>query len=617
MAKKNLKFKKNEKIEDTVKIEEIAVGYINTLINESTTKLKSEILLNDRGVSFDGSIILTKGNYTVENYIGKIPVQIKGKQLYSSSGFPKKFKYNIDKNQYQNYYSEGGVLFIVVGIVFNPETKKYQKRLYIDSILRLKAKTLISSIPPFEESISTTVYEINDNELEKVCFDFFENFDKQPRMIEVGELSIPRNGMLTETYISKKQSFLNKEFYISTGEKSTYAGYATPIKFRKGYDKLLFNVGNQEFRMFVSFEGSKLKRGRGAVEEHKIIIEELIEMTIDGNQKFEINKMKYKSIEYQLRVLPFLKKIYEEKQLKINNKYQVDFSDLETDGEEVERINNTIGLFKKTKVLLEEFHITKLNDESDYKQIIRDFSILKEILLDREYSGLKDFDDTFSHMVKINLQTMSFLAFYDKDDNSFEYPFSDNLLDQKIVISDTADLGNISDEETFPSIYITLTNFSNISNIDYSTILRSFDTKEEIGEIGHQTIIFYLLERIKEFDLTHDDNILNFCIDLCKLILSKLDPSNNSYSTYVINFYQCIRRTRKLETSEVFELAKLDINKNIEQEKLACFCIHVITENFVEAQKLIDDIENIEEYPIYSLYNLLLSENTNQINIDN
>ncbi|UJF15952.1 hypothetical protein LZ578_02060 [Jeotgalibaca sp. MA1X17-3] len=59
---KKINYEKGEKIVDTVRIEEVAVGHLNTIINEYSEKLKGDIPINDKGVSFDGSIILTKGN---------------------------------------------------------------------------------------------------------------------------------------------------------------------------------------------------------------------------------------------------------------------------------------------------------------------------------------------------------------------------------------------------------------------------------------------------------------------------------------------------------------------------------------------------------------------------
>ncbi|MDN5371889.1 MAG: hypothetical protein PWR19_935 [Carnobacterium sp.] len=609
MSKNKLKFEKNEKIEDKVRIEEIAVGYITTVINEGSSKLKSDIPVNDKGVSFDGSIILTKGKYTTKDYIGRVPVQVKGKQLYNTTGFPKQFKFPLKREHFENYYSEGGVLLIVVGIVYNPKTQIYQKKMYIDNILRLKAKKLLEGVPSSQASISTVVSEIEDSELETVCFDFFDNFDRQPRMVEVENISLPTKGMLTETYISKKKGLLNKEFYVSEGKEGVFSKYITPNKFRVGYNSLLVTVGENEYELSASYNGSKKKVNNQCIEEYKLVIEEQIELTLGGNYKFNISEMKFISVQHQLKILPFLKDLLEKKKLNIPGLHDIEINGLVIDENEIQQLENNIELMTDISHVFEEHNIElDTSIQGNYEQILETFSNLKEVFINKNYQCLNGLDDSFSHMIKVNVHNVSFLTFYNKENNTLEYPFNDKLANQSILISKKDDQGSTLREEPFPSIYITLTDFPNICNLNYAAILKSFDNIEQIGEIGHNAINLFLLERIREFDESNDREILRFSIELCQLCLGKVLCSTNDYTIYTINYFQCIRRIRKLRAKEAFELANLELSSDFASKELAEFCKYVLVDDMENAQQLVDNIDDIIDYPIYNLYSLLAEE---------
>ncbi|UJF15953.1 hypothetical protein LZ578_02065 [Jeotgalibaca sp. MA1X17-3] len=537
-------------------------------------------------------------------------MQVKGKQMKKGLGFPEKFKFSLAKEHYKNYYNEGGVLLIVVGIIYDPDTKRYQKKLYVDSILRLKAKKLMDSISSTQATISTTVYGIEDKELERVCFDFFNNFDRQPRMIEIDKTSIPREGLLTETYISRKQKFLSKEFYISEGQESIFNGYITPESFKKGVAGELINVGDDEFRLNLSWEGYRKPRGGGTVEEYKLVIEDVVEFSLSETKKFTIKKMNYKSLEYQLRVLPFLKKLFEKKKINIPNLIDVTFKELKINSIELEQLENTINLMDEIKEVFDEYHIrTDVKIEGNYSQIVDDIYLLRDVFINKRDENLEGFDNKFSRMVKMNIHDLSFITFYNKETNSFEYPFNDRLVNQSILISEEDSTGTKIREEEFPSIYIALTDFSNICNINYNAILKSFDKKNKIGEMGHGAIVSFILKRIGEYDNFNNLEILKLCTELCKMFGNNSDVSEKNRFIYKINYYQCVRRIRPLETSEIYELATLNIPQKKDEKKLAEFCINVIIGKFEEAEKMLGDISNIEEYPIFSLYKKLLESN--------
>ena len=92
--------------------EHAAVFHVNGLIIKQGTKLESAITVNDKGVSFDGHINVFKtAVFKKADYLGMVPVQVKGKSVRKLSPFQSTFPVKLD--DLRNYYSEGGVIYFV------------------------------------------------------------------------------------------------------------------------------------------------------------------------------------------------------------------------------------------------------------------------------------------------------------------------------------------------------------------------------------------------------------------------------------------------------------------------------------------------------------------------
>lgn len=122
---------------DSSLIEKSAINY---LIDEIiiTKKLSPYISENDKEPSWDENIyIYGETNFSKENLLGRVPVQVKGKQEKSKNLKKEKISYPVEIVDLKNYLNDGGVMFFV--ILIDEENLKKRKIYYADlTPVRLK-----------------------------------------------------------------------------------------------------------------------------------------------------------------------------------------------------------------------------------------------------------------------------------------------------------------------------------------------------------------------------------------------------------------------------------------------------------------------------------------------
>lgn len=122
------------------KIETIAVGEVNRLIDKHSL-MDSTINQNDKIPSWDGEIFLyNNADLKVEHIIGRVPVQIKGKNNVSLLK-KAKFSYPVQYRHLKNYYNDGGVFYIVVVMSDNGDEAK----LFYNNLTPVKLKYILSN----------------------------------------------------------------------------------------------------------------------------------------------------------------------------------------------------------------------------------------------------------------------------------------------------------------------------------------------------------------------------------------------------------------------------------------------------------------------------------------
>ncbi|WP_061578538.1 DUF4365 domain-containing protein [Bacillus licheniformis] len=117
--------KNHDKIDTTI-IEHLACLEINNLTLQPPFHLVSNITWNDKGISFDGEILVYNNkNLVKSNVVGEVRVQVKGTTTFKKIHKRDKIKHPVKKEDIEVYYKFGvGVFYFVVTI--NPTTLKRQ-----------------------------------------------------------------------------------------------------------------------------------------------------------------------------------------------------------------------------------------------------------------------------------------------------------------------------------------------------------------------------------------------------------------------------------------------------------------------------------------------------------
>ena len=165
---------------DSNKIDSIAVDAVSQETNQHDL-LHPDLNKGDKRPFFDGHILVYKGkNQTNENYLDRIPVQIKGQEVKSFSKTPCRYR-PVKKSALEAYRNESGILFFVVEIlkggnetkIFWKQMLPYDISLLIEQMKRKKRK---------EKRTNSTTIILNcleKTDLTLVCQNFIVNRAKQ------------------------------------------------------------------------------------------------------------------------------------------------------------------------------------------------------------------------------------------------------------------------------------------------------------------------------------------------------------------------------------------------------------------------------------------------------
>lgn len=155
---------------DNSKIEKIAVDEVSSLFNKYSMNIDPNIEKGDRGISFDGSmVVFSEDSFTKKNYQNSIPVQVKGTTVKEFDTMYAKYN-EFDYDTYKNFQLEDGVVVFLVQILkSNPRvTKIFYKFLSSDEI----EKILIEIKGKGNKTKTLQLQEITDElDLDKTFFD--------------------------------------------------------------------------------------------------------------------------------------------------------------------------------------------------------------------------------------------------------------------------------------------------------------------------------------------------------------------------------------------------------------------------------------------------------------
>lgn len=152
---------------DSNKVEQISVSCLVSAIAKCE-HLNPVISSNDKTLSWDGYVELyNHGGNKKANFIGKCPIQVKGKTFAKKDFKSKTVAYSVDAYDLKNYLIDGGVIYFVVGIS-RTNLEKYQ--IYFNSLLPFDIHRI------FQKKVGQKTYSIHLEKFPQECKQIEEIF---------------------------------------------------------------------------------------------------------------------------------------------------------------------------------------------------------------------------------------------------------------------------------------------------------------------------------------------------------------------------------------------------------------------------------------------------------
>lgn len=580
-------------------IEVLAVAAVKTAIAK-TEYLVDYIKDKDKEPMWDGSIYAySSKEKNNENWKGKAAVQVKGKNVKTLDMW--EIKYDLEVVNLQNYKKDGGLLFFVVGIDDNGDTKIFYKALtpyLINKLLEGKEEqgTIRTDFAPFPSL---------KNEICNVVLDFIRDAKKQE--------------LFTHDNIPTLEEFL-----LSAGKDISYGFQCSGLGYDKSQPyKYLFEheiyMYAKNTKLDVSFPIEHIQRieavGHSVV--GSITINDILyykkydvihkvkgfeihigkSIVIDFITDSSIAKVKYKlqgNIKEQIKALQFITALIENKIVKING---VDFPIEPTEEEleifHMEAAKELLQRLTTIDTMMINLGVTKALEVSNItakeEQYIK---MLLEAFVGKKTIRFKE--NTVPAVGGISIGNIYLiLHFRQLEDGSY---LVENFPNVKYEVA-----GEYYNGEMFATSKYIIMKATDIIKTDNIKCRIMVDELLQYQNEGHyENSNLFLLELIKAYDQTKQNEYLKEATRLADWL--KGAECLEGIST--INYLQCIVRCSELSSEQEIELIEL-LERNVDNEQMKAG-IHILLGNYKMAKWCLNKMDadkrrEFLEYPIYAL----------------
>lgn len=607
--------KKLNPLDNTI-IEHLACLEINKCILQPPFHLQSNVQWNDKGLSFDGDINIYTNKIKKTDFIGTVPIQIKGTTKFKKIKKQQKIAHSISKEDLDVYYkNDNGVLFFAVTI--HPET--YVSQAYYKTLAPLDLKKLLDEIElTGQKSITVNFKKLEYGELENICKSFLNSLEKQSKRF----IEDAKNIAFSQYKI--EYGHVQNNVLVDLFEEQAYVyGVLNDVDFpidifqlqemRKETDEIV-TIGNETLRIKSVLKISK----------------EIICLTIENSLTFEFSK---KFVDGKLRL--------------INGK--VHLSKLKTLGSYVKSLKLLKYLLTYNKIPLSSFEIdTTLNEKETFKDIDENIKIHEELIQICKQIGISEdyiFDEKenlfilFNKIINIfknkQYDLINFTPPLDKNSMVFcNIELSDYVMVTLLFDGYTAidffsvkaiktmgaflpkdghvidyDDANWREKIWKVSLYLnqSIENMERAANFKYEILELSF--QDEHHDIDSLNSIDTHLKYISYFDEYSDEKYLKIAQDLIQRYLLK----NPKDIIQKINLYQInLRLGNELSDDEINDILTIQENAQNKNDKILDYACEVLLQNRLKSKRLYeslkkDEQDTIKMYPIYHLYKNLIS----------
>lgn len=588
---------------DSILIEGYSINYLKEELL-STGQLIPLISENDKEPSYDGTIyIYSNSNFSKENIIGKVFIQVKGKQEKSKNLKKTKISYPVEVIDLKNYLKIGGIIFFVV--LIDEENPRNRKIYYVDlTPVRLKIE-LEKGKNQNTKSIKFKEFPLDNQRKVSILLNCFENIKKQASFSDIPLLTIKelkKNNIeeivIPVTYVDKElpqETLLHSDIYLYV--KINNSPILHPVKMLidelETHEKQEIKISIDDKQYYSSIEIIRKK------DDTRFLLGESITMIMEGKEISSLNYKNTDNIRVLANDLEFVIQLIEKRYFYFNDtKVDIDNKTLDFSNFNIEEQKKELKTLKDIVNLLDILNCKedlKLSEMTEKDWVNLNY-LIKAFVYNELIEGLKE--PNFS-LKFFNIGKLKFLISIKAEENGkfrlvdfFKEEFSTELEFKK--------------GKKFPiSQYIILKkeDLYSINNISYDIILSSFKKTKRYPETINN-INQFLLNLILAYDESKKEELLLVAKKFSEWICSEFTEEELDYSIKELNQLQIIKRLRNLTEDEEEEIYEILEEKNINNEiRTGCY---ILLEQKIPAKSYFKKInENSKkEFKISPIYNL-------------
>lgn len=554
----------------------------------------------DKEPIWDGVVhVFSNTDKKAEHDLGRVPVQVKGRSVKK---LPKdKISFDETYSNMVNYRNEGGVVYVVVKVDPDNQTKMYYVKLmpfYINKLLevyknRSKIKFHLRLFPEDSKKVETIFTSfLEDRKKQPASFsghnwtieEIVKQYNNEDWKLEFSvpvhgyDINDPMSYLLddNDVYLYVHHLKTNQFFaidHIANIEVGS-VGVNIPVLVNGDsyYDEVTYerhNTGDTFVKFGECFTLKFLKQ-KGIVN---------FKYNLQGN------------LDIRMSALRFLIDAINAGGFEIGGeKFTFNPDEVTID---IEDSKNALDYLEIVKQMLDLIGVTcsmEIGELSDKEE-----GFIKSLILAFVYDKNLTFqENNIPYVATMEFSNIKVVLVFEKNDNGSYKLY--NFFDKKCGFT-------VDREGKIPTSQYTIfkrDDYLNISNMNLDVLMKSYqeyDNQEHIERVN-----LSILEMIQAYDI---DNKRVDLLEAAQELSKWLSDSREANSIYVLNYLQCIRRQREFEDVEIKELNDL---ANAESDnKTIQFGIQVLLENTRSAAMYLDELSEDEKNrimitPIYNLY---------------
>ena len=555
----------------TKQIEDKAVAAITDFFCDCTY-LSPYVNNNDKEPCWDGSIFAYDScNHTVNNLIGRLPVQIKGKVVKTEPKM-ERIKYPVRVADLHAYRNDGGVVFFVVYIYKDIKTIYYKKLAPIDLYRITKASTCQQTIQIEFDSLTK-----KSDSIDFEFINFYTNCKKQK--------GIEEQSVFLKDLTDKKESISFKFFATSLDPESIdiphflihnkvylYVEVNNDLNL-----KGLIPIGDGEMKLNPIEKVNEPISVKGTVfftsytreyNEDKTIIKFggccSLQIMNDNNS----NEAKLSFVEHARKLsswineAKFVMAMSNSRELTIGNK-SIPLGK-SNDKKILTYYNKWLPFWKKVEKVLEVLHC---NIDLDINNIKSDEMYMLKLLISAFYDKKEvSITQSLPPLFTVNISNIC-LGLSAEIVPSGKYLLRNfNCLNRAIYYTDNSTEKPL---ETCVYSWLQKDGFLKVSNIDYSEILSAYQRVAKRNPILPERANNDLLMMLLAYDEDKNPKTLDSAYQICSWLISDYPEE----LVYKLNLIQIKKRMNNMTSKDKEELMSIIDETESYDVKLACYLL--------------------------------------------